>query len=280
MSGGFRPQVNDCHELFRERPRDDPAYVAFTGSGGFMCFILAAALVQMSRWAEAAGSNEIIGRLGGRHCRDAHGAYVLVEWATLCRDAKSSTASVCADDDAQRRLRHDFAQECRSLDPIGWFHSHVPDVGLFYSSVDRANQRTWDHPDSIGIVLHAVLAGEGLRVYRGPECEELTLNSPEALKEVRRRLPRAKFWHVPVTGVRLPKSEAVARSRSNTIAAVALVMAACSLVVSLGTWVSMTAAPATPERDGSHSRVQRQEEHSTAGSAPPTNRAQSTLQEP
>lgn len=251
MSGGFRPRMPNDSALFRARPSEDPAYVAFAGTQSFMCFILTAALAQMSRWADAAGAREIIGRLGGRYCRDVHGPYVLVERAVLCDSADGSAGSVRADEEAQHQLRRDFERACRPLDSVGWFHSHAKDIGLFFSSTDRANQRTWDHPNSVGIVLHAGLAGDGLRVYRGPDTEETTLCSPEVLDAVRRGQAASELgsetpaghvsWH--------PVKRPTVRFRWEVVAVAVVLVAIWALVVALqsrGTPATDSQPPNTP----------------------------------
>jgi hypothetical protein len=71
---------------------------------------------------------------------------------------------------------------------LGWWHTHVDGVGLFYSAVDRETQATWRDHQSIGIVLNPSLSGDGFKVYRGPHSEELTRASDSnAIAGLRRR---------------------------------------------------------------------------------------------
>ena len=184
VCGGFRP-VGRCNpsELFRNRPRLDESYVKCTDGDGFACYIGVEAIRQMSSFGLAAGPREIMGRLGGRRCQDSQGSYVLVERAVLTRGARGSPGAVQADIPAQRVASMEFESRCRPFDSVGWWHTHLPGVGLFFSSVDRENQSLWRDPTSIGIVLHPGLTGEGLKVFRGPKSTELDIQlSPDSLR--------------------------------------------------------------------------------------------------
>ena len=172
--GGFRPRsLTRPAELFRDRPGRGEPYFEFANPEGFACFVRLRALRQMAAYGRAAGDRESIGRLGGRHCHDGRGPYVLVESATLTRNAHGTAGSIVADIAAQQTTKADFERQCRALDAVGWWHTHLPDVGLFFSETDRQNQATWADPNSIGIVLHPGLEREGLKVFRGPNAEEL-----------------------------------------------------------------------------------------------------------
>lgn len=237
MTTAFRPRPQTSTLLFRERPHGDARYVEFTGSQGFSCFVAMSTLLKMSQWA-ADVDQEVLGRLGGRHCRDTQGPYILVERAVLCDAATGSAFGVQADEHAQRRLRGDFDSFCRAFDAVGWFHSHAPEVGLFFSGTDRANQRTWDHPDSIGIVLHPGLAGEGLRVYRGPASEDLRIASPGIIEELRESstlASAAAARQIASTPVATAPPARLGASARNALATAlgALGVAICALVVAL-----------------------------------------------
>lgn len=112
------------------------------------------------------------------------------------------------------------------------------DVGLFYSSVDRDNQRTWSHPNCVGIVLHPGLVGEGLKVFRGPESEQLTLANPNVLRRISRLVSksaaepdattqetRGEFKDIPALNTIHP--------RGNGAAAVAVTVAICAFAVAV-----------------------------------------------
>ena len=209
MNARFQPQHHPGSELFRDRPQDDECYLEFVAGDGFACFLRTDVLVEMS----AAGvgiQDEIMGRLGGRHCRDTKGTYVLVEGATLCRAARGSAAFIHADNEAQKELRRDFECECRAYDSIGWWHTHPGSLALTYSCTDRANQRTWNQPDAIGIVLRPGLGGTGLSIYRGPESEKLTLASLNVLRQLQRN--HAQLLATRSTAATVPEAHASTRS--------------------------------------------------------------------
>ena len=258
MGGGFKRSPHHGAELFRARPADDGNYVELTGDGGFSCFLHTRPLRQMSVWGHSSNSVEIIGRLGGRHCHDAKGPYVIVEHATLCRDAKGTAGSVHADETAQKRLRQDFERECRAYDSIGWWHTHAPQVGLFYSSVDQSNQQTWNHPNCIGIVLHPGLVGQGLRAYRGPDSAELILARPDTLHRLKAAMsqqPAVKPMLIRAKEKGIKPMETTTRQaaevRQSALAAAAAALALCAFVVALLAHFPQTrtipAAPATAE---------------------------------
>jgi hypothetical protein len=174
-TGSFKPLTAGAPaDLYRQRPREDGRYLQFKGADGFACFVHVKALMRMAAWGRAAGRSEVIGRLGGRPCWDNKGPYVIVERAALSRLARSSTSAVVSDLEAQKALLEDFDRCCHALDSVGWWHTHPDGIGLIYSSVDRENQATWTHRNSIGIVLNPELRGDALKVYRGPLSEELT----------------------------------------------------------------------------------------------------------
>jgi len=175
-NNNFRPVgKHEPSPLFRERPKEHAGYLEFAAQDGFGCCVNVDWLRTMAEWGQRAGRREVIGRLGGRHCTDSRGPYVLVERATLNQGAQCGVASVIADIAAQEEGRRAFERQCRARDCIGWWHSHPSGFDLFYSSTDRENQYTWSNPNSIGIVLNPSLKGEGLKVFRGPASVELKL---------------------------------------------------------------------------------------------------------
>ncbi len=172
--GGFRPIGSfEPTPLFRQRPGDDEGYRVFDGKDGFACFVRCGVLRDMRRWAQQDSGTEKIGRLWGRQCEDSRGCYVLVEKATLNRHASSGTATVVANNEAQSAALEESERACRPFCCVGWWHSHPPGCGAFYSSVDRDNQRTWNHANAIGIVIDPASVHHALKVYRGPESAEL-----------------------------------------------------------------------------------------------------------
>ena len=258
---GFRPLAASAPgELFRQRPSGDGCYLEFTGECGFACFVRVETVRDMARWGRAAGGSEVIGRLGGRQCQDSTGHYVLVERATLCRAAHGSPAHVLADIAAQEALRRDFDNECRALDPVGWWHTHVGAVGLFYSTVDRENQASWTNPNSIGIVLAPRLEGEALKVFRGPKSVELncvasnrvlqTLSSREQPIQDPPTMPMpdipARRYEADVPSCYAPATH---RSQINTVVAMCLASAALlfAIMTHILLWMSPQIAPISGE---------------------------------
>lgn len=54
---------------------------------------------------------------------------------------------------------------------LGWYHSH-PDLGAFFSDVDRTTQRAFfRQPYSLGIVIDPVR--RELKAYLGPDCADI-----------------------------------------------------------------------------------------------------------
>lgn len=173
---GFQPLPGPLTApLFRERPAADGAYIAWEDADGFVCYVNATIIEQMADWALHKGGCEVIGRLGGRHCMDAKGPYVLAEHAFLNRGAASSAAGVVADITAQDEGRRDFERACRALDSVGWWHTHPPGCGAFFSSTDRRTQSTWSNPNAIGIVLDPSFRDQAIKVFRGPKSRELRI---------------------------------------------------------------------------------------------------------
>lgn len=186
---GFRPVGSyQASPLFRQRPRSTSSYLHF-GLEGFECFLRKREVARMASWGQEAGDREIIGRLAGRKCVDAQGEYVLIERAILNRGAKGSAAFVVADVKSQEQLRRDL-EEDGPWDSCGWWHTHPPRCALFFSGEDRENQATWTDPNSIGIVLNPHLEKEGLKLFRGPDCEELEPIS--SLAEIRGCRPEVR----------------------------------------------------------------------------------------
>lgn len=217
VRGGFRPiGKSSPSELFRNRPSQDESYVECTDGDGFACYVRIEAIRQMSSFGLAAGPREIMGRLGGRRCQDSQGSYVLVERAVLTRGARGSPGAVQADIPAQHVVSMEFEAKCRPFDSVGWWHTHLPEVGLFFSSVDRENQSLWRDPTSIGIVVHPGLTGEGLKVFRGPKSTELDLQVPS---ETLRRHCHPQQSSIPVrhdASERSPAGKEVLQDRTAT----------------------------------------------------------------
>lgn len=141
----------------------------------------------MAAWGREAGNDEIIGRLGGRICVDTKGTYVIVQDASLIRKAHGTPGTIVADCQAQEDGRVEFERRCRSLDSVGWWHTHPGNIGLFFSGTDRKNQATWTDANAIGIVMQPDLRGEMLKVFRGPDCSDLKLVNPEMCQRVARQ---------------------------------------------------------------------------------------------
>jgi hypothetical protein len=207
----------------------------------------------MAQWGRNGGNSEVIGRLGGRQCRDGNGSYVLVEKATLGHNARGGAGHVVADIAAQKALRDEFDRECRALDSVGWWHTHLKHVGLFYSSVDRQNQASWSDPNSIGIVLHPGLEGEALKVFRGPESVEMRRVTSLEVIRLAAAARRAETQRPPFAGPRVPKGPAAGDvihwhyqvpergARTATLIAICLATAAIVLgtMASVSLWLSM-----------------------------------------
>lgn len=245
---GFRPMGPLVPSpLFRARPGRAESYLEALGRDGFACFIHTQALFFMARWGQQALPSETIGRLAGRVCVDSQGEYVLIEKAVLNRVARQGDAFVNSDVPAQEKVRQELERECRALEPVGWWHTHTCGIGLFYSSTDRQNQATWSDENSIGIVLDPELETEGLRVFRGPLCAELTFPSharrsnvlrsvraklnavsqsgePECLPAVRQE-ETAPVTHHATSRLSLPQGPQVATAVAICLAAAALLMA-------------------------------------------------------
>jgi proteasome lid subunit RPN8/RPN11 len=129
--------------------------------------------------------NECIGFLAGRRKSDPLGRYLLVNHFLVARDSKASRSHVELEVDATVSLRKQLLAGTSQADYLGWFHSH-PNIGTFFSSVDRANQRQTSSDWYVGIVVDHADHLRPLRVFFGQDSRELEpvmFNNDQSLED-------------------------------------------------------------------------------------------------
>lgn len=225
--GGFRSRgrvAETVHRADREAARD--ALRRFRAVDGFEALVAEQVVERAVAIGRAREPMEWMGLLVGRICEDERGRYVVVLGMVLDRGAAAGPSDVRSTPDSEaetRRLARELLPDCVAL---GWIHGHIRH-GPRYSAVDRANQRTWRQPHSVGIVVDPWSDGL-LGVYRGPDSELLrpvaTRGVPEPERAAAARPPAPRLVARP-SRARRPWTW-----RNGTVAALALVaaLAACA----------------------------------------------------
>lgn len=193
------------HELSRAEARS--GFEVFRASDGFEAAIPAAVIDRALAWGRAAAPNEWYGLVVGKLCREIDRVHVVVLGIVPDIEAITGLNHVRTTEASELCTR----RHAKILFPdgiiVGWAHGHVRH-GVRFSSTDRATQRTWTRPHSLGVVFDPWSA-ERLRVHRGPNSERLPLVIAERVNEenTKTRFPRP--------GLRSRLSEFAAWSREH-----------------------------------------------------------------
>lgn len=203
--GGFRPRGRVAAPVHRvDRDACLPAFRRFLAADGFEALVAEQVVERAVAIGRAREPMEWMGLLVGRACEDRRGRYALVLGMVLDRGAVAGPHAIRSTPESEaatRQLARDLFPDCAIL---GWIHGHIRH-GVTYSGVDRANQRTWQQPDAVGIVVDP-WSRDLLGAYRGPTSERLraldplpasfagppTALVPEAAP--RRMAPRRRAW--------------------------------------------------------------------------------------
>lgn len=220
---GFSPiAVVEEHVCAIPREEARAGYRVFRGRDGFEVAIPEHVVERVLACGRHAAPQEWFGLVVGRVHEDDRGRHVVVLGIVPDPEARAEHGFVETSTTSEFRTR----TSARLLYPdgivIGWIHGHV-EHGARYSATDRRTQATWTQPHSLGIVVDPWDANE-IAVYRGPECEELSLVPCGSRRDVR-----------PTTGT--PPAKSVARRRPfvvGTIVGPSRTIAAIMAVVALG----------------------------------------------
>lgn len=164
-------------------------YLVYRGEDGFEAAVPTSLVDRCVAWGRKAAPNEWYGLVVGKLCEHGGRRHVVVLGVVPDPEAEGRPSSVKTTSNSEFRTR----MSARVLYPdgivLGWAHGHLKH-GIRFSAVDRANQRTWTQPHSLGIVVDPWHA-ERVSVYRGPDSELLTLvgdaPAPELSSPPRRR---------------------------------------------------------------------------------------------
>lgn len=169
----FRPRGRIDEKVHAVSRDAAPAgHRVFRAADGFEAIVAGQVIERAIALGHASEPLEWMGLLVGRVCEDARGRYALVLGMVRDREAvagRHDVHSTPESEAATRTLARDLFPDCVA---IGWIHGHVRH-GVFFSPVDRENQRSWRQPHAVGIVVDP-WNRELLAVYRGPESERLT----------------------------------------------------------------------------------------------------------
>lgn len=115
---------------------------------------------------------EWYGALVGTLHTDGRGSHALVRGLVLDPDAEATSASVRSTSASEALLRHRAALFYPDATVLGWAHGHPPGAGAFFSTTDRATQKSWTDDNALGVVFEAEDPKQ-LAVFRGPDSERL-----------------------------------------------------------------------------------------------------------
>jgi proteasome lid subunit RPN8/RPN11 len=148
----------------------------YRGSDGIEVAVPEQVVDRIAAFGASAAPREWCGLVVGRICEDDLGRHVVVLGVVPDPDAHTGNYSVKTTTESEFRTR----LNARTLYPdgsiVGWVHTH-PRLGLAFSGTDFRNQATWTQPHSLGLVVDP-WHPDRIRVYRGPEGEQLTQGAP------------------------------------------------------------------------------------------------------
>lgn len=147
-------------------------YRIFKGADGFEVAIAVDVIERALHLGRAAAPKEWCGRLLGRVADDAEGRHVVVVALVPDPGADAREGFVETSHTSEAEVRGLSERLFPDAIQLGWIHGHTG-YGARFSDRDKATQRRWTLPHSLGIVVdpfHSLAIG----VYRGPEAELLT----------------------------------------------------------------------------------------------------------
>jgi proteasome lid subunit RPN8/RPN11 len=122
----------------------------------------------------AAAPAETGGLLCGRVLRDSAGPYTIVAGYAEASAAARRLGGVHISPEATSQLRDQAARAHPAADVIGWWHSHLGPSA--YSAADRAHQRLWTDPYSVGLLVFSQHSGTTWgAAYLGPRAQPLPM---------------------------------------------------------------------------------------------------------
>lgn len=156
-------------------------YLVYRAKDGFEAAVPVAIAERCVAWGLRAEPNEWFGLIVGKLCKDGDRSHVVVLGVVPDPDAKGEPHAVETTPESEFKTR----TSARLLYPdgivLGWVHGHIRH-GVRFSPTDRATQRTWTQPHSLGIVVDP-WTPERLSVYRGPIAERLELAEVWSLRD-------------------------------------------------------------------------------------------------
>jgi proteasome lid subunit RPN8/RPN11 len=228
---------------------DQDGYTEHATTDGARVFIADTVLEVLARLERAHHPNETAGLLFGRHFTDGQQTCTLVTELITPEpgevEGTPSYVTITAAGARQMRARARRLIPC--ADPVGWGHTH-PTFPPFFSGTDRAEQRLWTEPTSVGIVLSGIRdATELYHVYVGPESN---LAAPVARHSP--RLATAMPVDAPVTPLTTHRNRPALRAKRGAGLIVYRTglagAAAAALILAAGSWRIATTARQTADQ--------------------------------
>jgi proteasome lid subunit RPN8/RPN11 len=226
------------------RDLDASEYVEHLALDGRHAFIARRVLLDLARLEAAEHPDETAGLLFGRYFSDGEHPCTIVTDLVIPEPGEvigtPSTVTITATG-AETMIARAWGRS-PLLTPVGWAHTH-PCFEAYFSGTDRAEQRAWGEPGSVGLVLSGLPnPREPYRLFMGPESTaarrvrdahsaKVIAHSDHPPTERRDATPQRPSIHPPLRGevrIRRDRIILVAISLAALIAAAIAIHAALS----------------------------------------------------
>lgn len=152
-------------------PPESGEFTEHRTSDGTRIFVARSVIEELERLERAHHPNEAAGLLFGRYFTNGWHACTLVTNFIPPEpgEIRGTRSSVTITSFGAQRMRARARRIIPCADCVGWGHTH-PTFEPFFSGTDRAEQRLWTQPASVGIVLSGLRdVRDPYHVYVGPE---------------------------------------------------------------------------------------------------------------
>jgi proteasome lid subunit RPN8/RPN11 len=157
--------------LLRRGGPDPSDYIEHLALDGRRVFLARRVLRDLAHLERSEHPDETGGLLFGRYFSDGeHACTIVTELVVPQRgEVLGTPTTVTITAQAAERMIARAWQKDPLLTPVGWGHTH-PRFEAYFSGTDRAEQRAWREPGSVGLVISGLArAAESYRVFVGPE---------------------------------------------------------------------------------------------------------------
>ena len=177
----FAPRAPGGGETFRPRGLLAEGFQRFgPARDGFEVFVSAEASDELDLQTSVAAPAEASGLVVGRAFADETGPYLIVVATAAARVDYADPGRVVVSGRELQRLKSELEGRFPTTDIVGWWHSHAHLSS--FSTVDQAEQTTWQAENHVGILTFQT--GAALKIYRGPAATPLARHTATHRREL------------------------------------------------------------------------------------------------